>query len=106
MDSKDPRAVAADFNVPSNTFYPCPAASVNSNAFQGSVWDASSLHLDSSRPLSVGSSQPWEGPHPVVINRGPSGFGFTLRQFVVHPPQSVRDDNSDEAEGTEVSAVA
>ncbi|XP_076460407.1 rho GTPase-activating protein 21-A-like [Babylonia areolata] len=30
----------------------------------------------------------WAGPRTVVVPRSPQGFGFTLRHFVVYPPQS------------------
>ncbi|KAK7474310.1 hypothetical protein BaRGS_00034445, partial [Batillaria attramentaria] len=30
----------------------------------------------------------WAGPRTVVVPRSPQGFGFTLRHFVVYPPES------------------
>ncbi|XP_059176842.1 rho GTPase-activating protein 21-like isoform X2 [Physella acuta] len=51
--------------------------------------------MESKEPrLSSSSVLDWSGPHAVVIHRAEGGFGFTLRHFVVYPPQSVypRDD--------------
>ncbi|GAB1603437.1 rho GTPase-activating protein 21-A-like isoform X5 [Argonauta hians] len=30
----------------------------------------------------------WSGPHTVVVPRTDAGFGFTLRHFIVYPPES------------------
>ncbi|KAH9500977.1 hypothetical protein Btru_069388 [Bulinus truncatus] len=38
----------------------------------------------------------WIGPHTVVIPRAEGGFGFTLRHFVVYPPQSVLDSRDED----------
>ncbi|KAI8737865.1 rho GTPase-activating protein 21 isoform X1 [Biomphalaria glabrata] len=39
----------------------------------------------------------WTGPHTIFIPRGAEGgFGFTLRHFVVYPPQSVLDSTDEQ----------
>lgn len=30
----------------------------------------------------------WAGPRNVVVHRTENGFGFTLRHFIVYPPES------------------
>ena len=30
----------------------------------------------------------WPGPRTVVVPRAENGFGFTLRHFIVYPPES------------------
>lgn len=34
------------------------------------------------------SSKGWEGPRRVTLDRSQQGFGFTLRQFIVYPPEA------------------
>ncbi|KAK3791351.1 hypothetical protein RRG08_012534 [Elysia crispata] len=109
MDSKDPRGVSTVSSFTSNQRRPAPigasSSSVNSNVCQDrrsdSVWDTSSREFDFVHPQPPTDADQWEGPHAVVIPRGPLGFGFTLRHFVVYPPQPVLDDSSDGAEGLE-----
>ncbi|XP_071958724.1 rho GTPase-activating protein 23-like isoform X2 [Antedon mediterranea] len=34
----------------------------------------------------------WKGPRKVTVHRNSSGFGFTLRHFIVYPPESAVDE--------------
>ncbi|XP_074659010.1 rho GTPase-activating protein 21-like isoform X2 [Tubulanus polymorphus] len=41
----------------------------------------------------------WRGPRQVVVYRTQQGFGFTLRHFIVYPPDSTQEsENTDESE--------
>lgn len=42
------------------------------------------------RPLSSGELEAasWSGPRTVFLNKNSQGFGFTLRHFIVYPPES------------------
>ena len=35
-----------------------------------------------------GDLREWQGPHTVIVHRADGGFGFTLRHFIVYPPES------------------
>ncbi|KAL0197316.1 hypothetical protein M9458_005856, partial [Cirrhinus mrigala] len=30
----------------------------------------------------------WQGPRTLVLHKNSQGFGFTLRHFIVYPPES------------------
>uniref|UniRef100_UPI0035901476 rho GTPase-activating protein 21 n=1 Tax=Myxine glutinosa TaxID=7769 RepID=UPI0035901476 len=38
----------------------------------------------------------WPGPRTVSLIKGPQGFGFTLRHFIVYPPESLHSLQKDE----------
>ncbi|XP_028675476.1 LOW QUALITY PROTEIN: rho GTPase-activating protein 23-like [Erpetoichthys calabaricus] len=38
--------------------------------------------------LPSSESLPWPGPRTVVLHKNSQGFGFTLRHFIVYPPES------------------
>uniref|UniRef100_A0A8C2KY90 Rho GTPase activating protein 23a n=1 Tax=Cyprinus carpio TaxID=7962 RepID=A0A8C2KY90_CYPCA len=40
--------------------------------------------ISSSNGLGVS----WQGPHTLVLHKNSQGFGFTLRHFIVYPPES------------------
>lgn len=42
------------------------------------------------RPLSSGEVEGvvWQGARTVFLQKNPQGFGFTLRHFIVYPPES------------------
>lgn len=42
------------------------------------------------RPLSLGEVKgvSWKGPRTIFLQKNPQGFGFTLRHFIVYPPES------------------
>uniref|UniRef100_A0A8B9H3X4 Rho GTPase activating protein 23b n=1 Tax=Astyanax mexicanus TaxID=7994 RepID=A0A8B9H3X4_ASTMX len=42
---------------------------------------------ENARPLS-GEGVAWKGPRTVVLQKNSQGFGFTLRHFIVYPPES------------------
>ncbi|CAG5912004.1 unnamed protein product [Menidia menidia] len=44
------------------------------------------------RPLSSGEVEGWSrpGPHTLLLQKSPQGFGFTLRHFIVYPPESAQ----------------
>ncbi|XP_051904312.1 rho GTPase-activating protein 23 isoform X5 [Hippocampus zosterae] len=41
-----------------------------------------------SRPGREGISGAWKGPRTLVLRKNSQGFGFTLRHFIVYPPES------------------
>ncbi|XP_061410750.1 LOW QUALITY PROTEIN: rho GTPase-activating protein 21 [Lethenteron reissneri] len=40
----------------------------------------------------------WSGPRTVILHKGLQGFGFTLRHFIVYPPESTSYQKEEEAE--------
>ncbi|XP_051523395.1 rho GTPase-activating protein 23 isoform X2 [Myxocyprinus asiaticus] len=51
------------------------------------------------RPMS-GEGVAWKGPRTVVLQKNSQGFGFTLRHFIVYPPESAFHTNlKDEENG-------
>uniref|UniRef100_A0A8C4N7C5 Rho GTPase activating protein 21b n=1 Tax=Eptatretus burgeri TaxID=7764 RepID=A0A8C4N7C5_EPTBU len=38
----------------------------------------------------------WSGPRTVSLSKGPQGFGFTLRHFIVYPPESLHSLQKEE----------
>ncbi|XP_018583483.1 rho GTPase-activating protein 23-like isoform X2 [Scleropages formosus] len=49
--------------------------------------DGISSANENSRPVS-GEGVVWKGPRTVVLRKNSQGFGFTLRHFIVYPPES------------------
>ncbi|XP_061703297.1 rho GTPase-activating protein 23 isoform X4 [Syngnathoides biaculeatus] len=53
-----------------------------------------------SRPGRDGVSAVWKGPRTLVLRKNSQGFGFTLRHFIVYPPESTLYTNlTDEENG-------
>ncbi|XP_077350950.1 rho GTPase-activating protein 23 isoform X2 [Festucalex cinctus] len=53
-----------------------------------------------SRPGREGVSLAWKGPRTLVLRKNSQGFGFTLRHFIVYPPESTLHTNlKDEENG-------
>lgn len=47
------------------------------------------LPLGSRDGCSPGRPLPWQGPRPLLLRKSlQDGFGFTLRHFIVYPPES------------------
>ncbi|XP_058858908.1 rho GTPase-activating protein 23-like isoform X3 [Acipenser ruthenus] len=54
---------------------------------------------ENARPAS-GEGLQWPGPRSLVLHKNSQGFGFTLRHFIVYPPESaVRSSPTDEENG-------
>eukprot|EP00066_Takifugu_rubripes_P013231 XP_011602497.1 PREDICTED: rho GTPase-activating protein 23 isoform X3 [Takifugu rubripes] len=54
------------------------------------------------RPGREGVSVGWRGPRTLVLHKNSQGFGFTLRHFIVYPPESTLHANlKDEENGNE-----
>nr|XP_046232449.1 rho GTPase-activating protein 23-like isoform X2 [Scatophagus argus] len=57
------------------------------------------------RPLSSGEVEgmSWQGPRTIFLQKNSQGFGFTLRHFIVYPPESslcnVKDEENGNATG-------
>ncbi|XP_041671203.1 rho GTPase-activating protein 23-like isoform X3 [Cheilinus undulatus] len=53
------------------------------------------------RPLSLGEVEgvSWQGPRTIFIQKNSQGFGFTLRHFIVYPPESSLHSLKDEENG-------
>ncbi|XP_051529855.1 rho GTPase-activating protein 23-like isoform X2 [Myxocyprinus asiaticus] len=47
------------------------------------------------RPMS-GDGVAWKGPRTVVLQKNSQGFGFTLRHFIVYPPESALHTKDEE----------
>ncbi|KAK3109196.1 hypothetical protein FSP39_025208 [Pinctada imbricata] len=45
-------------------------------------------------PRLVSLFSGWHGPRTVLIPKADQGYGFTLRHFVVHPPESIHDQST------------
>ncbi|XP_061604564.1 rho GTPase-activating protein 23-like isoform X3 [Phyllopteryx taeniolatus] len=53
-----------------------------------------------SRPGREGVSVVWKGPRTLILRKNSQGFGFTLRHFIVYPPESTLHTNlKDEENG-------
>ncbi|XP_029383008.1 rho GTPase-activating protein 21 isoform X2 [Echeneis naucrates] len=58
------------------------------------------------RPLSSGEVEgiSWQGPRTILLRKNSQGFGFTLRHFIVYPPESsfhsLRDKENGNAAAT------
>ncbi|KAM4717662.1 rho GTPase-activating protein 23 isoform 6-T6 [Anableps anableps] len=46
-----------------------------------------------SRPGREGVGVGWKGPRTLVLHKNSQGFGFTLRHFIVYPPESALQTN-------------
>ncbi|XP_035526205.1 rho GTPase-activating protein 23-like [Morone saxatilis] len=53
------------------------------------------------RPLSSGEVEgvSWQGPRTIFLQKNSQGFGFTLRHFIVYPPESSVHSLKDEENG-------
>uniref|UniRef100_A0AAQ6A081 Uncharacterized protein n=1 Tax=Amphiprion ocellaris TaxID=80972 RepID=A0AAQ6A081_AMPOC len=53
------------------------------------------------RPLSSGEVEgmSWQGPRTIFLQKNSQGFGFTLRHFIVYPPESSLHTVKDEENG-------
>ncbi|XP_070783162.1 rho GTPase-activating protein 23-like [Enoplosus armatus] len=53
------------------------------------------------RPLSSGEVEGvlWQGPRTIFLQKNSQGFGFTLRHFIVYPPESSLHSIKDEENG-------
>ncbi|XP_031698639.1 rho GTPase-activating protein 23-like isoform X3 [Anarrhichthys ocellatus] len=53
------------------------------------------------RPLSSGEVEgvSWQGPRTIFVPKNSQGFGFTLRHFIVYPPESSLHSLKDEENG-------
>ncbi|XP_051243824.1 rho GTPase-activating protein 23 isoform X3 [Dicentrarchus labrax] len=52
------------------------------------------------RPGREGGGVGWKGPRTLVLHKNSQGFGFTLRHFIVYPPESALHTNlKDEENG-------
>ncbi|XP_053194038.1 rho GTPase-activating protein 23 isoform X2 [Scomber japonicus] len=52
------------------------------------------------RPGREGGGMGWKGPRTLVLHKNSQGFGFTLRHFIVYPPESALHTNlKDEENG-------
>ncbi|XP_059203277.1 rho GTPase-activating protein 23 [Centropristis striata] len=52
------------------------------------------------RPGREGTGVGWKGPRTLVLHKNSQGFGFTLRHFIVYPPESALHTNlKDEENG-------
>ncbi|XP_070707655.1 rho GTPase-activating protein 23-like isoform X2 [Pempheris klunzingeri] len=53
------------------------------------------------RPLSSGEVEgvSWQGPRTIFLQKNSQGFGFTLRHFIVYPPESSLHSFKDEENG-------
>ncbi|XP_034717193.1 rho GTPase-activating protein 23-like isoform X3 [Etheostoma cragini] len=53
------------------------------------------------RPLSSGEVEgvSWQGPRTIFVLKNSQGFGFTLRHFIVYPPESSLHSLKDEENG-------
>ncbi|XP_071780787.2 rho GTPase-activating protein 23-like [Centroberyx gerrardi] len=53
------------------------------------------------RPLSSGEVEgvSWHGPRTILLQKNSQGFGFTLRHFIVYPPESSLHNLKDEENG-------
>ncbi|KAG7226586.1 hypothetical protein INR49_003743 [Caranx melampygus] len=53
------------------------------------------------RPLSSGEVEgvSWQGPRTIFLQKNSQGFGFTLRHFIVYPPESSLHSLNDEENG-------
>ncbi|KAM9424097.1 rho GTPase-activating protein 23-like [Pholidichthys leucotaenia] len=60
-----------------------------------------SSNQNRSRPLSSGEVQgvSWQGPRTIYLQKNSQGFGFTLRHFIVYPPESSLHTLKDEENG-------
>lgn len=45
------------------------------------------------RPGREGVGVGWKGPRTLVLHKNSQGFGFTLRHFIVYPPESALHTN-------------
>ncbi|TKS90245.1 Rho GTPase-activating protein 23 [Collichthys lucidus] len=59
------------------------------------------------RPLSSGEVEgmSWQGPRTIFLQKNSQGFGFTLRHFIVYPPESSLHSLKDEENGNATGKV-
>ncbi|XP_056143388.1 rho GTPase-activating protein 23 [Lampris incognitus] len=50
--------------------------------------DGVSSTSNNPRPGREGVNMGWQGPRSLVLHKNSQGFGFTLRHFIVYPPES------------------
>ncbi|XP_072549086.1 rho GTPase-activating protein 23 isoform X2 [Salminus brasiliensis] len=68
--------------------------------------DGTSSSSENPRPVVVGGADgrgvSWQGPRTLVLQKNSQGFGFTLRHFIVYPPESALHTSlKDEENGNE-----
>ncbi|XP_022528509.2 rho GTPase-activating protein 23 isoform X2 [Astyanax mexicanus] len=68
--------------------------------------DGTSSSSENPRPVVVGGSDgrgmSWQGPRTLLLQKNSQGFGFTLRHFIVYPPESALHTSlKDEENGNE-----
>ena len=68
--------------TPSSALSPTPPP--GSSSSRESSLDPSTIHTASASVLSTRS------PRQIIIQRSEDGFGFTLRHFIVYPPEVIR----------------
>ncbi|XP_036408116.1 rho GTPase-activating protein 23-like isoform X2 [Megalops cyprinoides] len=69
--------------------------------------DGISASNENTRPAS-GEGVAWQGPRTVVLHKNSQGFGFTLRHFIVYPPESalhLKDDENGNGKGYQQSRL-
>ncbi|XP_030631173.1 rho GTPase-activating protein 23 [Chanos chanos] len=71
--------------------------------------DGTSLSNENARPAS-GEGVAWQGPRTVVLQKNSQGFGFTLRHFIVYPPESalhtsLKDEENGNGKGGQKSRL-
>ncbi|XP_060758009.1 rho GTPase-activating protein 23 isoform X4 [Neoarius graeffei] len=76
--------------------------------------DGISSSSDNPRPVlgggAEGRSVSWQGPRTLVLHKNSQGFGFTLRHFIVYPPESalhtsLKDDENGNGKGLQRSQL-
>ncbi|KAK3520187.1 hypothetical protein QTP70_017930, partial [Hemibagrus guttatus] len=69
---------------------------------------------DNPRPVLGGGAEgrgvSWQGPRTLVLHKNSQGFGFTLRHFIVYPPESalhtsLKDDENGNGKGLQRSRL-
>ncbi|KAI4904097.1 hypothetical protein NFI96_026187, partial [Prochilodus magdalenae] len=76
--------------------------------------DGSSSSSENPRPVVVGGAEgrgvSWQGPRTLVLHKNSQGFGFTLRHFIVYPPESalhtsLKDEENGNGKGLQRSRL-
>ncbi|XP_026772813.3 rho GTPase-activating protein 23 isoform X2 [Pangasianodon hypophthalmus] len=76
--------------------------------------DGISSSSDNPRPVLGGGAEgrgvSWQGPRTLVLHKNSQGFGFTLRHFIVYPPESalhtsLKDDENGNGKGLQRSRL-
>lgn len=71
--------------------YPCPQAKGRRDGLS-SAGDNPRPPM-ATRPGREGVGVDWKGPRTLVLHKNSMGFGFTLRHFIVYPPESALHTN-------------